>query len=53
MKAMNDPALLAEAKKQNLEVTPTSGDELEGLAKQVMATQNPEVIERVKKLLGE
>lgn len=53
MKAMNDPALLAEAKKQNLEVTPTSGDELEGLAKQVMASQNPEVIERVKKLLGE
>ncbi len=53
MKAMNDPALLAEAKKQNLEITPTSGDDLEGLAKQVMASQNPEVIERVKKLLGE
>ena len=53
MKAMNDPALLAEAKKQNLEITPTSGDDLEVLAKQVMASQNPEVIERVKKLLGE
>jgi len=53
MKSMNDPVLLADAKKQNLEVTPTSGDELEGLAKQVMASQSPEVIERVKKLLGE
>jgi tripartite-type tricarboxylate transporter receptor subunit TctC len=53
MKSMNDPALLADAKKQNLEITPSSGDELEGLAKQVIASQNLEVIERVKKLLGE
>ncbi len=53
MKTMNDPELLADAKKQNLEITPSSGEELEGLAKQVMASQNPEVIERVKKLLGE
>gem|GEM_PF-2089428 len=52
-KAMSDPELLADAKAQNLEITPRSGDDLEALAKQVMASQNPEVIERVKKLLGE
>jgi len=53
MKAMSDSALLADAKKHNLDIAPTSGDELERMAKQVMASQNPEVIERVKKLLGE
>ncbi len=53
MKSMNDPALLAEAKKQNLEITPSGGEELEALAKQVMSAQNPELIERVRKLLGE
>lgn len=53
MKAMRDPELLAEAKKQNLDITPTSGEDLESLAKQVTASQKPTVIERVKKLLGE
>jgi hypothetical protein len=52
-KAMLDPELLADAKKQNLDITPTSGEELEGLAKRVMASQEPEVVERVKKLLGD
>ena len=33
MKSMKDPELLAEAKKQNLDITPSSGDELEALAK--------------------
>jgi tripartite-type tricarboxylate transporter receptor subunit TctC len=51
IKALNDPELLAVAEKQNLEIEPTSGEELEGLAKEVM-TQPPEVIERMKKLLG-
>jgi len=53
MKTMSDPELLADAKSQNLDITPSSGDELEGLAKQVIASQNPQVIERVRKLLGE
>ena len=52
-KSMHDPALLADAKKQNLDITPNSGDELEILAKQVISSQNPEVIESVKRLLGE
>lgn len=51
--AMKDPDLLAEAKRQNLDITPTSGEDLEALAKQVTASQKPDVIERVKKLLGE
>ena len=53
MKAMKDPDLLAEAKRQNLGITPTSGEDLESLAKQATASQKPEVIEPVKKLLGE
>ena len=51
MKTMNDPAFLAEAKKRQLEISPTSGQEMEPLIKEVMV-QPPEVIERMKKLLG-
>jgi tripartite-type tricarboxylate transporter receptor subunit TctC len=50
-KAMKDPALVAEAAKRQLELDPTSGQELETLAKEVVA-QSPEVVERMKKLLG-
>ena len=48
---MADPAFLADIKKRGLEVEPTTGEELEKLAKEVM-TQPPEVIERMKKLIG-
>jgi len=51
MKALRDPELLAHAEKFSLEVEPTGGEELEALAKEVM-TQPPDVIERMKKLLG-
>ena len=51
MKAMADPELLAEAKKRDWEATPVSGERLEALTKEVIA-QPPEVIERIKKLLG-
>jgi tripartite-type tricarboxylate transporter receptor subunit TctC len=51
MKLMADPAFLADVKKRGLETDPSTGEELEKLAKQVM-TQPPEVIERVKKLIG-
>jgi tripartite-type tricarboxylate transporter receptor subunit TctC len=50
-KAVNDPALLAEAEKKQLEMDPTSGAEMESLAKEVM-TASPDVIERMQKLLG-
>jgi hypothetical protein len=51
MKLMVDPAFLADVKKRGLEVEPSTGEELEKLAKQVIA-QPPEVIERVSKLMG-
>ena len=51
MKLMTDPGFLADVKNRNLEAEPTTGEELEKLAKEVM-TQPPEVIERMKKLMG-
>jgi tripartite-type tricarboxylate transporter receptor subunit TctC len=51
MKTMKDPAFLAEAKKRKLEISPTSGEEMDALIKEVMS-QPPAVIERMKKLLG-
>jgi tripartite-type tricarboxylate transporter receptor subunit TctC len=50
-KAINDPALLAEAERRRLEIDPTSGDEMESLAKDVMATP-PDVVANMRKLLG-
>jgi len=50
LKTMNDPDLLTEAKRKNLDITPSTGEELEALAKQVMA-QTPEVVARVKTLM--
>ena len=50
-KTMNDPGYQADAKKGKLELDPTSGEELEALAKEVI-DQPPEIVERMKKLLG-
>ncbi|HWP60379.1 MAG TPA: tripartite tricarboxylate transporter substrate-binding protein [Candidatus Acidoferrales bacterium] len=50
-KTMVDPEFLAEAKKRNLEIRPSAGEELEKLAKTIVV-QPPEVVERMKKLLG-
>jgi tripartite-type tricarboxylate transporter receptor subunit TctC len=49
MKMMNDPDALAEAQKKGLEPSPVSGDELEGLIKELV--QPPEVIQRMKTFL--
>lgn len=51
-KTMNDPAFLADVKKKKLEADPVSGDELEPLAKEIMA-QPPELIEQMKQILGQ
>ena len=51
MKLMADPDFLGDVKKRGLETEPTTGEELEKIAKEVMV-QPPEVIERVKKLMG-
>ena len=52
LKTMNDPDLLTEAKRKNLDITPSTGEELEALAKQVMA-QTPDVVARVKTLMDQ
>jgi tripartite-type tricarboxylate transporter receptor subunit TctC len=50
-KTLKEPELLDEAKKRGWEVRPVTGEELEALAKEVIA-QPPEVIEWLTKLLG-
>jgi tripartite-type tricarboxylate transporter receptor subunit TctC len=51
-KTINDPAFKAEAEKRKLELDLVSGEELESLAKEVIA-QPPDTIERMKKVLGQ
>jgi hypothetical protein len=43
--------LVAEAKTRGWELEPVTGEELEAIGKRVM-TQPPDVIERMKKILG-
>ena len=50
-KSVNDPALLAAAEKRRLDIDSASGEELDKIAKEVMATP-PDIVERVKKLMG-
>src|SRR4026208_1847176 len=50
LKTMKDPELLAEAKRKNFDVTPSTGEELESLAKLVM-NQPQEIVARVKILM--
>src|SRR6185503_4952256 len=52
VKMLKDPAFLADARKRQWDINPTSGEKLEQLAKDVI-NQPPEVVERMKKLLGE
>ena len=51
-KTLRDPELLDEAKKKRLEVDPMPGEDLEVLAKEVLAA-NKDLIERMEKLLGQ
>jgi tripartite-type tricarboxylate transporter receptor subunit TctC len=50
-KTLKDPELLDEAKKKRLEIDPMPGEDLEALAKEVLAADK-ELIERMEKLLG-
>jgi tripartite-type tricarboxylate transporter receptor subunit TctC len=50
-RALKDPQLLKEAKQSKLAVEPASGEELQALTERVL-NQSPEVIERVKRLVG-
>ena len=49
IKMMNDPDVLAEARKKGLEPNPISGDEIEELVKELV--QPAEVIQRMKTFL--
>jgi tripartite-type tricarboxylate transporter receptor subunit TctC len=51
-KMLKDPEFLAEASKRQWEINPVSGEKLEALAKEVIQ-QPPDIIERMKKVLGE
>ena len=51
-KAIKDPELLAEAEKRGWDVNPIAGEELETLAKEVIA-QPRDVIERMKWVMGQ
>ncbi len=48
---VNDPELLAEAKKSRMDVEYTAGEDLEALLKEVL-NQPPEAIEQARKILG-
>jgi len=50
LKTMKDTELLAEAKRKNFDITPSTGEELESLAKLVM-NQPQEIVARVKVLM--
>ena len=50
-KTMSDEQFRAEVKKRNYEFDPVGGEELEKLAKEV-TTQSPDVIDRLKRVLG-
>jgi tripartite-type tricarboxylate transporter receptor subunit TctC len=49
---LKDPDFLADANKRQWEINPVSGERLEALAKEVI-NQPPEIIERMKKVMGE
>jgi tripartite-type tricarboxylate transporter receptor subunit TctC len=51
-KTVKDEEFLAEAKKRRWPVAPVAGEELDSLAKEII-TQPPEVVQRLKKFLGE
>jgi tripartite-type tricarboxylate transporter receptor subunit TctC len=51
MKSMADPQLLAEAGKQNLEITAVSGEELAKIAREVL-DQPSEVLDRIRAMLA-
>lgn len=51
-KMLKDPEFVAEATKRQWEINPVSGERLEALAREVIH-QPPDVIERMKKVMGE
>ena len=50
-RTMKDAEFIAEAKRKKLDLDPTTGEEVQGLANDAMA-QPKDVIERLKKMMG-
>jgi hypothetical protein len=50
-RAIEDPRLLAAARRRGLEIDPTRASELAALAREVMAA-SPEIVGRIRELLG-
>jgi len=50
-KTINNPSVIEDAQKKSLEIDPTSSEELEALAREVIS-QPPAVVERMRKMLG-
>jgi hypothetical protein len=48
---LSDPEFLADIEKRKYELQPVKGEELEAMAKDVIA-QPPDVVERMRKLLS-
>lgn len=51
-KALKEPELLAEVSKSRMDMDPIGGEELQALAKEKVIDQPPEVIVKLKKILG-
>ena len=49
---LKDPEFVADANKRQWEINPVNGERLEALAKEVI-NQPPEIVERMKKVMGE
>lgn len=52
VKTMNDPDVIAEAKKGRMDIDVSTGEELEALVKEIFESP-PDIIERAKKLLAQ
>ena len=52
MKTVKDPAFLDDIKKKKLEADPVGGEELQVMAKDIVS-QPPEIVDRMKKILGQ
>ena len=50
--ALRDPELVAEVKKSRLDMTPSTGEQIEAVVKEAM-NQPPEVVTLVKKVLDQ
>jgi len=51
-KTMTDPAFLDDAKKMNVDVIPTKGEDVEAFIKKIYATPKP-IVDRLKRMINQ